>query len=360
MIKHRPLYKRDSAGAIRVWYMESDGPRHRTVAGLNDGNPATSAWTLCTPKNVGRSNEVDPETQAVLEVEASYVKKLDREYFESIGSIDQPRFFKPMLAQKYEGGVTFPVYSQPKLDGIRCIADRHGLKSREGQPILSCPHIEAALAPFFHDFPEARLDGELYNHDLKDDFNEIVSIVKREKCSPEQLAKSAALAQYHVYDYPSEARLPFSERSLLLATDLPTVDCIKIVPTLVNLGQTDLDTDYAEHLGAGYEGQMVRLNAPYEQKRSKTLLKRKEFMTEEFELVRIEEGLGNWAGVAKKIVCRLPDGREFGAGIKGNKTRAAELLGETWEKATVRYFALTPDGIPRFPVATHFFNGVRL
>ena len=105
---------------------------------------------------------------------------------------------------------------------------------------------------------------------------------------------------------------------------------------------------------------MVRLDEPYEQKRSKYLLKRKEFQSEEFPIVAIEAGLGNWAGVAKKVTCRLPDGRTFGAGIRGTKERAAVLLTETWETATVRYFALTPDGIPRFPVVTAFHNGVRL
>jgi ATP-dependent DNA ligase len=104
---------------------------------------------------------------------------------------------------------------------------------------------------------------------------------------------------------------------------------------------------------------MVRGEGVYEQKRSKQLLKRKEFQDAEYELVSIEEGLGNWSGVAKKITCRLPDGRTFGAGIKGDKKRAAELLHEDHKMVTVRFFALTPDGIPRFPVATKFHGPER-
>jgi ATP-dependent DNA ligase len=74
-----------------------------------------------------------------------------------------------------------------------------------------------------------------------------------------------------------------------------------------------LDAAYANCLEEGYEGQMVRLDGPYEQKRSKLLLKRKEFQDAEYDLVRVDEGLGNWAGYGKKAVLRLPDGREFGA-----------------------------------------------
>jgi DNA ligase-1 len=353
------LYKRDSAGKIREWRMELDGAgAYRTIAGLQGGNQAVSDWTLATPKNVGRSNETNVIDQAAAEVIAAYTNKLEREYFLSVAEIDTPRHFKPMLAHKYERGL-FPCYSQPKLDGIRCLASRHGLKSREGQPILSCPHISVALAPFFHAYPEAILDGEIYNHAFKDDFNAIVSLVKRDKPDP----KTAALAQYHVYDYPSEGKLPFGDRSNLLSVDLDrhtATNVIVVVPTRVIDNQIALDSVYGDYLADGYEGQMVRSNAPYEQKRSKTLLKRKEFQDAEFPVVRIEEGLGNWAGVAKKITCRLPDGREFGAGIKGNKTRAAELLTETWEQATIRFFAYTPDGIPRFPVAVAFHNRVRL
>lgn len=359
MNTHRQLYKRDTGGKIRVWWMQSEGAKHRTIAGLQDGNPATSDWTTC----VGKQKRSDEE-QAQFEVNSAYTNKLDREYFETVAEVDTPRFFKPMLAHKYDAIKAWPVYSQPKLDGIRAIATKDGLKSREGQPILSCPHIERALAPFFHSFPTAVLDGELYNHDLKDDFNEIVSIVKREKCSDDDLERSAALAQYHIYDYPRSAQGPdwgFADRHEALHIDLAGMPhCIQLVLTNYVSDQARLDSLYAEYIGLGYEGQMVRLDKPYEQKRSKTLLKRKEFLDGEFELVSIEEGLGNWSGVAKKITCRMENGATFGAGIKGNKARAAELLNETWEKVTVRYFALTPDGIPRFPVATHFYNGVRL
>ena len=242
MIVCKTLYKRDSAGRLREWRQEVDGPRYRTVAGLSCGNQTVTEWTLATPKNEGRSNETSAEEQAVLEVQAAYADKLKREYFETAEETDTPRFFKPMLAHKYEGlAPKFPVYSQPKLDGIRCIATAAGLSSREGQPILSCPHISAALAPFFEANPNAILDGEIYSHDLHDDFNAIVSIVKREKCSPEQLAKSAALAQYHVYDSFEPGR-SFSGRSYGISVRLAGISpCIVVVSTDEVRDQEHLD-----------------------------------------------------------------------------------------------------------------------
>ena len=106
---------------------------------------------------------------------------------------------------------------------------------------------------------------------------------------------------------------------------------------------------------------MVRLDEKYENKRSKHLLKRKEFITEEFEVVSMEEGQGNWSGHTKRFILRLADGREVGAGVRGNQDQLSKLWEsqETPTWATLRYFDLTPDGIPRFPVVIDYGVGER-
>jgi DNA ligase-1 len=131
---------------------------------------------------------------------------------------------------------------------------------------------------------------------------------------------------------------------------------------MVCASEADLNHAYEYYLAHDYEGQMVRLNGKYEHKRSKLLLKRKEFQDGEFPVLAIEEGNGNWAGYAKKAVLSLPDGRSFGAGLRGTQAEMKALLGAPRPAtATVRYFALTPDGIPRFPVVTAFHqSGDRL
>jgi DNA ligase-1 len=353
------IFKYDTKGKARVWFMEQDGDKYKTIAGVKDGNLVESEWTKAEPTNVGRSNERDGVQQATFEIEAAYEKKLTREYHKTLDAAGGgAHFFKPMLAHKYE---SFDIgYAQPKLDGIRCIATAQGLFSREGKPIKGVPHIEALLEPTFGIYPDLILDGELYNHDLKDDFNAIVSAVKKATPNAEQ-KELAKKVQYHVYDMPSLGQHHFGARWDALCKLVNDIDepGVKLVETrVVNIGP-DYEQLHGEWLERGYEGSMWRADEPYKNGRSNGLLKRKEFLEEEFKLLRIEEGLGNWSGVAKRAVCALPDGREFGAGIKGTKERAAELLHEEHHVASIRFFAYTPDGIPRFPVAVKFWGKER-
>ena len=94
---------------------------------------------------------------------------------------ESKKFYEPMLAQKFEdreATLEYPVYSQPKLDGIRCIVQMKDGKivshTRTGREIETIPHILEELKFFFDLYPNAVLDGELYNHALKSDFNKIV------------------------------------------------------------------------------------------------------------------------------------------------------------------------------------------
>ena len=344
------IFKRDTSGRIRVWKVEGEGAAYRVLSGVLDGNLATTGWTVCEGKQ-GR----DDIQQAQFEIASAYNYHLKREYFQTVEEVDSPRFFKPMLAKKYE---TFaPGFAQPKLDGIRCIASPAGLFTREGQPILGAPHIHQALASLFSKDPDLILDGELYNHDLKDDFNSIVSLVRRKEPDQQHLASSRELVQYHVYDLPS-SEASFGQRLNLLGEALAAIptQMVQLVATKAVEDEEQYDGWHGQWLVAGYEGSMWRSDAQYEQKRSKGLLKRKEFQDAEYECLSIDEGTGNWAGMAKSVTCRLADGRTFGAGIKGNQQRAVELLSETHRVVTVQFFQLTPDGIPRFPVVTKFWG----
>ena len=114
-----------------------------------------------------------------------------------------------------------------------------------------------------------------------------------------------------------------------------------------------LDELYGEYVEKGYEGQMIRLDGPYENKRSPKLLKRKEFVDEEYTILGYEEGKGNRAGTIKHFKFKNKDGRDFNSNVKGTFEYMAELLEKADEligkEATVKYFNLTPDGVPRFP-----------
>ncbi len=346
------LYKIDNKGKTREWTIEIDGGKYRTTHGEKNGKLVTTAWTECVGKNVGRSNETTPAEQAKLEADAIVIKQQEKGYMDKPVKVHGG----PMLAKKYEDfqkKLEWPVYSQPKLDGIRCVVDRQGMFSRNGKPIVAAPHIFEELKDIVKKYPDfVGFDGELYNHTLKHNFNKICSLVKRLKCSAEELEESKNIIEYWVYDW-TDTSLIFSERYELLKSLVKGCKYVKLVPTVKISNQKELDADYEYYIEKGYEGQMVRIDDVYEDKRSKFLLKRKEFMTEEFEIVSIEEGLGNRAGMAGFARMVTKDGKEFKSNIKASWEELTDYLDNAddyeGKMATVQFFAYTPDGIPRFP-----------
>jgi DNA ligase-1 len=359
------IFKKDSTGKLRSWDFEVEGSCWRTISGLEDGKKVISGWTAATPKNVGKKNATTGKEQALAEALAERTKKLDRDYREFIGDLDAvpPSV---MLARNYEDlkhKIEWPVISQPKLDGIRALISQHGAFSREYQPHKNIGHILKALEPVFDAHPDLVLDGELYNHNLRDDFNSISSLVRKEDVTDEERKRAEEVIQFHCYDVVMEKA--FTHRISIMAT-LSGIKFVEIVPTGLCDNQSHLDAFYESYLEGGYEGQMIRsMNAPYESdKRSKHLLKRKETESGEFSISRIIEGKGNWTGYAKAVEYILPEdkrtekGERPKAGIKGERGPFAKQLLTTVfsEKATVtiEFKKPTPAGIPRFPIVVDF------
>jgi len=314
------LFARTNTGAVQTWIIEVEGNKYRTHYGQIDGAIQITEWTLCAGKNTGKKNATSAEDQAVKEAKSTWKKKKESGYFENINDIDGIGFTEPMLAKSYDDykdELKYPVYSQPKLDGIRCVVKKDGMWSRNGKPIVSAPHVLVALKPFFDKFPNAILDGELYADKFANDFNAICSLVKKTKPTPEDLTESAKNIQYWVYDW------------------------------IVQKTFSDRNADITTYLVNNNDG-------PYENKRSKHLLKRKEFQDREFKILDIVEGVGNKSGMAGNMVFKNHKGIEFHSNIKGNREYLKELLKNKnkliGKSATVKYFNLTPDDeIPRFP-----------
>lgn len=362
------LYKIDSNGNTRVWWMEYDDEKYRTHAGIEGGKIVVSGWKYPTAKNVGRANETTIKEQVLFEVCAEYQKKeFQGKYHTSVGESIYfgAKFFECMLADKYDAKRhnKFPYYSQPKLDGVRCLVSKDGMQSRNGKPIVSAPHIREALDPFFQQHPSVVLDGELYNHDLKNDFEKIISLVRKTKPTAEDLQESKELVQYWVYDAIMDGS--FLDRiEFLNETFDDWYESIEIVPTLMVENEQAINERLDFYLEAGYEGQMLRVpDSPYEGKHSKFLIKHKEFEDEEFEIVSIEEGKGNWAGAAKRIEIRLKDGTTQFSGVRGSLDMLEDLLYNANDyigtDVTVRYQNKTEDNKLRFPVVVAFWKGKR-
>ena len=372
IVSLNPLYKRDSKGKVRVWTMQVGYDNEnvagiRTISGLVDGQKVTSEWNLTEAKNVGRSNATTAKTQAEFEAQAEWTKNVDKEYFVDVNAIDSYTAFKPMLAHDFTKTPVTSGITQPKLDGIRMVVNTRGLYSRSNKEIVAVPHIAEALADFIKDHPTITLDGELYNHELKDNFQKITSLVRKTvNLGADELAESKELVQYHIYDMFDSANpnMTFMQRYNWIQKNVHLVNKkavgIHLVPVAICETSEEIDVMYGEYTQAGYEGQMIRQDAVYENKRSKGLLKRKEFITEEYEVVQVHEGQGNWAGYAKRLTLKMPDGTTFSSGIRGSQAKLKELLeNPNIDWATCRYFELSNDGVPRFPVTIDYGTGVR-
>lgn len=344
------LFKYTSKGQVQEWTIFIEGDKFWTIEGITGGTLTTSKPTICKPKNVGKSNETTGESQALAEAQAKWQKKVDSGYNEVLTS--EKKFFEPMLAhelRKYEKLLfTVPTYIQPKLDGLRAISVGNTLTSRNGKPYLAAPHL----------YQDSHiLDGELYNHELHDDFNKIVSLCKKQKPTEPELFESACKVQFWAYDLP-EHKGVFSERHKKLTDVIYKLgnDAYRVVPTYEVKNQEDIDKWHEKFLSQGFEGSILRLDlGEYENKRSKQLLKKKDFVDEEFKIIGAEEGEGGRAGTIGFFVIEHDKDpkKTFKSNVKGD----FQYLEEIWNdrekyigtKATIKYFNRTPDDIPRFP-----------
>jgi DNA ligase-1 len=349
----KTLYSRSVKGKINEFIIEIEGDKYRTITGFTDGIKTTSQWTLCKAKSYCTAEE-----QALKEATAIHRKKKETGSFENIKDIDNEIHFEPMLAHKWEdqmSKIKFPVFSQPKLDGIRCIVKKDGMWSRNGKKIISAPHIFESMKSLFDKDSSLVFDGELYADKFANDFNAICSLVKKTKPTSEDLNESRIKIQYHIYDLPSNNDTFVKRYKELTNMSLPKCCILVKTEQLDNLN--DVNAYYEDYMSAGYEGQMIRLDSKYENKRSKSLLKHKSFIDEEYIILDVEEGGGNKTGMVGSFVFKTKEGKIFNSSPKFNWEECIKmwndrknLIGKT---ATVKYFNLTPgDNIPRFPYVT--------
>ena len=363
MITYSKLYKLDSKGKLRVYFIEWEGDQYRMVTGLADGKQTRSKWTVAEPKNVGRSNETTGTEQAAVEAMARYTKKKAQGYFNSEEEArDNPdgNFFQPMLAEPEEKVIVkykvYPLIADPKLDGMRMTVLEKDCISRKGKPIFTADHILDELEQFFIDNPKVRLDGELYNHEYKEDFNTLMSIARQMKPTEEDLKIAHEKLEFHVYDcyHYDVPEMTAMSRKLWLDENLPLLHTVKLINWVVVNNVAELDAVKEQNLIDGYEGTITRgPNSVYENKRSRWLLKHKDFITEEFKVNDILVGKGNRSGIAGTVEV-IYKGNIVGCGVRGSHEYAKKLLENRddciGKLATIRHFGETPDVSLRFPV----------
>jgi DNA ligase-1 len=272
---------------------------------------------------------------------------------------------KPMLAYKVDKKPvdwSENVFIQPKLDGVRCVIQLDNnnkvvAHSRTGKQFFNIAHIEESLQDFFAHSPDIVLDGELYNHDLRDDFEKIISLVRKQKPTSDDRLQAKKLIQFHCYDYiETVMNKPYSYRSDQLTCSDMYNYCVKYVPTNLILRMDDARVYHSRNLANGYEGSILRLDKPYEQKRSYNLQKFKDFNDTEATIVGYEIGKGKRKGTLGKFLMMDDDGIRFGCppGKGYNYKDLANILDNIsdymGQRATFTYFERTQAGSYRHPM----------
>ena len=277
---------------------------------------------------------------------------------------------KPMLAYPVSSkpiDYSKPVFMQPKLDGVRCLiqydvprnqphfSGKVTAYSRTGKEWKNIDHILRELKPFFIDNPNVVLDGELYNHDFKDDFESIISMVRKTKPTDEDRLKSRLNVQFHCYDIINK-KMKFSTRDNWISKNLIGNWCIKHVVTMLAPDELSARTGHQINLDAGYEGSIVRLDTPYQCKRSHSLRKFKDFSDAEANIVGYEEGKGKRVGTLGKFIMQDDDGNQFGCppgkghNYKDLAIKLANIHEYMGQRATFTYFEKTKAGSYRHPL----------
>ncbi len=379
------LYK-ISNGSKRYWAIWVTSSREGATIITEYGivgtcSPQYSETNFYEGKNIGRANETTPTSQACSEANAKYLLKLSKGFapqgeapaagIKLDGGADYIISNGPMLAHDYNKQghkIKWPAYWQPKLDGIRCIAvienGEAKLYSRAGNRFYALRHIADALAERFANRKIGGvtiLDGELYNHDMHDEFSRIVSAVKRDEPGAQ-----SNLIQYHIYDLASEPKLEFWERSEILRGWFEPANfaeirehILRFVPTRIIDSEEDVLNAFESARSDHYEGIMLRNNfSLYEQKRSYNLQKVKEFEDAEFFVVDALEGRGKLEGHVGAFVCELPGGDTFKVKLRGSH----EFLRQCWENdslwrnawMTVQFQGYGSQGRPRGPIGIRF------
>ena len=272
---------------------------------------------------------------------------------------------KPMLAYPVSDkpiDYNKPVFIQPKLDGVRCVIQCDNsvvtAYSRTGKEWKNIQHVLDELQPFFEKYPNVILDGELYNHNLKDNFEKIISLVRKQKPTLVDRHEARLLTQFHCYDmYSPDFDHVFSIRDEFIWQTIDgeyehtvTVDTEEI------FDMEEAKKYHVENLALGYEGSIVRLNTKYQQKRSHSLRKFKDFSDAEATIVGYLDGKGKRTGTLGKFIMQDDEGNQFGCppGKGYTYKDLADMLSNIHlymgQRATFTFFERTKAGSYRHPL----------
>jgi DNA ligase 1 len=344
------MFIKDNKGATREWSISQDDQDIVIRYGQLGGSIQEKREYI--PH--GKVNRTVQE-QIDLQINSRVSRQRDRGYVDTIeeakkGATNSLGLAKPMLAQKLDRvNVDLSrVFLQSKLDGNRCLITKQNGKvipySRNGKIIAAdLSHITSGLK-----LEEGQtIDGELYKHG--ESLQTIVSWIKRDQENTKKL-------KFHAYDLIEDK--DYLTRMYNMIDIIGDHSSVTPVPTIEASGIEQINKHHRNWLNMGYEGTIIRLpDHGYEAgKRSKSLLKLKTFLDDEFQIVDIHESKDGW-GI---LECEIGNGKTFRVTAPGTMEDKMEVFDNAefyiGEMVKVEYSQLTRDGIPFHPVAIMFRN----
>lgn len=225
-----------------------------------------------------------------------------------------------------------------KLDGVRAYWNGVDFYSRLGNKFYVPEELKK-------DLPKGlNLDGELWGG--RGNFQTTVGTVKRQDYSG-----NWSKIKYIVFDSTSLPDQDFEWRQKFLnqVAAESSSKFWQVLPQKKCNGTEHLKEILAKVEAKGGEGLMFRApHSLYEEGRSSTLLKVKNFFDEEGIVIAHVPGKGKYKGRLGALTVRRPDGIEFGVGT-GLSDKERETPPSIGSKITYRYQELSTAGVPRFP-----------
>lgn len=359
------LYKKTATGDIQHWQIHvKDWDIHIHYGKLGG---AMQDQIERVPEGLGGRTRRE---QVISRVKSRINKQKDKGYVTTVQEaqskpvVNSMGLPKPMLAQSMKrfSGTIDPKewWVQYKYDGHRCIITRQQGElvaySRNGKPINTIDHVLIELDPYIGegDF----FDGELYHHGTK--LQTIASWIKRDQENTKNL-------QYIIFDTirpePFKQRVKFLQnmRSNIQNQNAICLTSIQVAMTIsINeiTKAISLNGLLKMSVEAGYEGLILRDGAmKYEtDKRSKGLVKFKQFYDEEFKVIDIAISRDGWGVLVCITNGKPPQVFKVSApGTVGEKMTVIENPDEyVGRMVNVQYSMLTNDGVPFHPVATGY------
>ncbi len=253
--------------------------------------------------------------------------------------------FGAMLASKWSGTITGPVYMSLKLDGLRGIFKNGKMYSRNGHEIIGVDHINRALAPQgIHE-----LDGELTIPGKH--FQDISGELRSHADCPDAI--------YNAFD-TGDLTCPFYERYKYITDHVALIKGpIKIVKHVLTNDMEKIISTFTKSLDAGYEGLVLKNpNHMYKKgTRSKDWMKVKNVKEEDLPILEFYEGEGKYKNMVGGFIVQ----RENGVRVRVGSGLSDDLRLSMWKKpekyigiiAELNYHEETKDGSLRHPVLKH-------